>query len=326
MRPALSVVRLAAATLASIGLVLAVSQSGAPIFVATCLAVGIAGALMMMPRWRRTALALPACLLAAAIAAQLDVAALPWVVATVAAIGAAPNTPSPSLGQRVSSAAVATVIAVGAMACASVFVELGSESLVAAVATSLCIVAIGVGQAVSHLDTSHNRVSYWRVHQALSVRRRPAVFRALQRAEQGWMCTRDVDVRSGLDEVSNWVFTLQVHQQAIDRDVAVLACATTQSTETPDGRDAFAAKQRAAASSLRARQEDHVRTLRVEAERTSALVEFALAWLDDAVASLTVAQRTAQVAAPIDMDRILARLRAHEREQDALRRTLVELA
>ena len=326
MSPSRSLVRLvgSAALAAVIGT--GMSLTGASIPVAASAAVCTGGTLLMLPRWRRAVLILPASAMAAIAAALVDLPLLPWVIAAIAMVGAAPDAPSATAGQRVSSAAVAAIIAVAAMFCAAVIVPLGPEPLAAGLLSALALLSVGIGQAISHLDTTHNRVPHWRVRHALTAPHRPPVFRALHRAAQGWTCTQDTDIRSGLDEVSTWVFTLQVHQQAITRDLSVLSSTAPASDTGPVGTDTFAAKQLAAASSLRARQQDHVRTLQVEAERTAALVDYALAWLDDAVASLTVAQRTAQVAPPIDMDRVLGRLRAHEREQDALRRTVVELA
>ncbi|MCB9682937.1 MAG: hypothetical protein H6733_15835 [Alphaproteobacteria bacterium] len=157
---------------------------------------------------------------------------------------------------------------------------------------------------------------------------RPVARRALTLLRESAPMAPDVTTRRGLHEVTRWILALQQTDVALQAELDRLdptALGQRLARPDPQSDDAFTRDRARAARSHVQRMAQHHDALCAELGRTRALVDHALAWLDDARTSLALARLRPGLAAPTDVDGVLLRLRAHAVEADAARRTAREL-
>ncbi len=164
---------------------------------------------------------------------------------------------------------------------------------------------------------------------ALTEPYREPVFKAKQLLGAARSQAPDAWTRRGLAEVATWVFRLQTTLQTLDRELGqvnadevnkrIAAC------ETDDELDAFTRERKQATVVHLRRLLDHGNTLRVERGRTTALVEYATAFLEEARAGLAIAHPLPGEATPERLPEVLGRLREHASAADARRKTAREL-
>ncbi len=167
------------------------------------------------------------------------------------------------------------------------------------------------------------------VERALKAPYRPPVYRAVDLFGAARRQTHGADTRQGLAEVVTWVFRLQMALQTLDteldsideRDIADrIARAMADDAEDP-----FTRERRLATAEHLKRLLEHRDAIRVERGRTEALVDYALAFLEEARAGLAVARELPGEAIPDRLPEVLGRLRTQARDGDARRRTAREL-
>lgn len=168
------------------------------------------------------------------------------------------------------------------------------------------------------------------VQKALKVLYRPPVFRALDLYHGSQSVAPDRDTRRGMAEVATWVFRLQITLQTLDSELAQIDpeqvnARIAQCRDLPADADEFTRERRAATATHLERLLDHRALIGVERNRTEALVDYALAFLEEARAGLAVARELPGEAVPDRLPEVLHRLRDHAREGDARRRTAREV-
>jgi hypothetical protein len=176
----------------------------------------------------------------------------------------------------------------------------------------------------SHLPTLRE------VQAALRVTYRPPVLRALELYRHAQGNVPDRETRRGLAEVTTWVFRLQQTLQTLDGELAridpdhvrarIRAC-----HDLPDDVDEFTRERRHATALHLERLLEHRRVIAVERDRTDALVDYALAFLEEARAGMAVAMQLPGEATPERLGEVLGRLRQHAQEGDTRRRTAREM-
>jgi len=160
---------------------------------------------------------------------------------------------------------------------------------------------------------------------------RPPVFKAVDLYRRS-VRTRipDTDQRRGLAEVATWVYHLQVSLQTLDRELDAIDVDSIEkridTAEATDSDDEFTRERRLAAAAHLRRLLENRDTIRIERDRTEALVEYALAFLEEARAGLIVARQLPGEAVPDRLGEVLDRLRSQARAGDARRRTAREMA
>ena len=141
----------------------------------------------------------------------------------------------------------------------------------------------------------------------------------------------DRDTRDGLGEVAAWVYRLSWSLQAIDRDRegiagddldARLGAAREAVLQTTD--DTVRERRDATVRHLELLAR-HRESLGLERERTAALMDYALAFLEQARAGLALSRLQPGENTPERLTDVLGRLRAHTVEGDARRRTARQL-
>lgn len=168
------------------------------------------------------------------------------------------------------------------------------------------------------------------VQKALKVGYRPPVFRALDLYGGSEQQAPDRDTRKGLAEVTTWVLRLQATLQTLDAELAQIDPEQVRGRIAhcrdlaPDA-DEFTRERRAATATHLERLLEHRQLIEVERRRTEALVEYALAFLEEARAGLAVAQQLPGETVPDRLPEVLHRLRDHARDGDVRRRTAREL-
>lgn len=179
------------------------------------------------------------------------------------------------------------------------------------------------------------------VQKALKVSYRPPAFRAIDLYTNAESQAPDSDTRRGMAEVTTWVFRLQVTLQTLDNELGLIdpeqvrqriaQCkdAANSLTASPSGNavaaDEFTRDRRAATAAHLERLLEHRQLIEVERGRTEALVDYALAFLEEARAGLAVAQQLPGETVPDRLPEVLHRLRAHATDGDVRRRTAREL-
>ncbi len=159
---------------------------------------------------------------------------------------------------------------------------------------------------------------------------RPPVFRALDLYQAAQAQAPDSETRRGMAEVATWVYRLQVTLQTLDSELSIIDPDQVQHriAQCMDGHpddDEFTRDRKAATAKHLVRLLDHRALIQTERRRTDALVDYALAFLEEARAGLAVAQRLPGEASPDRLPEVLHRLRDHAREGDTRRRTAREL-
>jgi hypothetical protein len=142
----------------------------------------------------------------------------------------------------------------------------------------------------------------------------------------------DDETRDGLGEVAAWVYRLQWTLQRLDQElesdgltrlverIAVLAEEADRTT------DAFTRDRKLATLRHLERLHAHAGALAEERSRTEALSQYAGAYLEEARAGLALAHLTPGDHTPDGLNDVLSRLRTHEEEAAAHRRTAREVS
>ncbi len=169
------------------------------------------------------------------------------------------------------------------------------------------------------------------VQRALKVRYRPPVFRALDLYKNSLAQAPDGETWRGLAEVATWVLRLQLTRQALDAELAEIDPESVRGRiakleEHPAELDDFTRERRQATATHLERLLEHRDVIKTESQRTEALVDYALAFLEEARAGLAIARRLPGEALPDRLPEVLQRLRSHTQAGDARRRTARELS
>jgi hypothetical protein len=171
--------------------------------------------------------------------------------------------------------------------------------------------------------------SYARINRTLRPPYRPPVARALELFGRARPHAPDRTTRKGMAEVVTWVYRLQLTLQSHDDAVGTIDPIEVQeridACLVGDSGDAFTRERRQATAAHLHRLLDHRTALLRERGRTEALVDYALAFLEEASAGLAVARELPGEAKPDRLPEVLHRLRDHADAGDARRETRREL-
>lgn len=203
-----------------------------------------------------------------------------------------------------------------------------SASLTAVIVT--LIGSQGLLPVALRFDTAPQLPTVREIHKALRIPYRPPVFRALDLYQSAQAQAPDRDTRRGMAEVATWVFRLQVALQTLDTELAHIDPEQVRARIEANrnlgaGVDEFTRERRAATAQHLERLLEHRAAIEIEKSRTDALVDYALAFLEEARAGLAVARELPGEASPERLPEVLHRLRTSAQEGDARRRTAREL-
>lgn len=160
---------------------------------------------------------------------------------------------------------------------------------------------------------------------------RPPALRALDLYRNAEKNAPDRDARRGLAEVATWVHRLQVTLQTLDAELSQIdpvqvAERIASYRSLPPETDAFTKERRVATVEHLERLLSHRALIETERRRNEAMVDYALAFLEEARAGLAVAQQLPGEAIPDRLPEVLGRLRSHASEGDNRRKTARELS
>jgi hypothetical protein len=132
-------------------------------------------------------------------------------------------------------------------------------------------------------------------------------------------------------EVATWVFRLQQTLQTLDHelesiDVVEIRQRIAACEDLNETADAFTRERKKATAVHLNRLLDHRKAIEIERGRTEAMVDYALAYLEEARAGLAVARELPGEAVPDRLSEVLDRLRSQAKEGDARRRTAREMS
>lgn len=172
--------------------------------------------------------------------------------------------------------------------------------------------------------------SHRHVRNALKVAYRPPVFKAFGLYVGSANSAPDTDTRRGMSEVALWVFRLQVTLQTLDGELDAIDPDTIgkriAQAEAPDAaNDSFTRERRQATADHLRRLLQHRDAIAIERQRTEALVDYALAFLEEVRAGLAVARALPGEHIPERLGEVLGRLREHANDGDARRRAAREV-
>ncbi len=206
-------------------------------------------------------------------------------------------------------------VAVGAMLTAGIVGLVGSQGLL---------------PVAWRIDQSPQLPSLRQIQRALKVAYRPPVFRALGLFRSCQATAKDPESRRGMAEVSTWVFRLQVTLQTLDGELVQIdpeqvAERIASCHDVSDEVDSFTRERRQATAQHLERLLEHRSAIQIERHRTEALVDYAVAFLEEARAGLAVARELPGETIPDRLPEVLGRLRSQAQEGDARRRTAREL-
>lgn len=142
----------------------------------------------------------------------------------------------------------------------------------------------------------------------------------------------DDETRDGLGEVAAWVYRLQWTLQRLDRELESDALGklveriATLAEEADTTADDFTRDRKLATLRHLERLRTHAEALAAERSRTEALSQYAGAYLEEARAGLALAHLSPGDHTPDGLSDVLSRLRTHEEEAAAHRRTAREVA
>ena len=192
------------------------------------------------------------------------------------------------------------------------------------------VAAQGLVPVALRFDHGPQIPSLREVQSALRVTYRPPVLRALELHRHAGKHLPDRETRRGLAEVTNWVFQLQQTLQTLDSELAQIDPEHVEARiracrELPEDIDDFTRERRHATAAHLERLLEHRKAIAIERDRTDALVDYALAFLEEARAGMAVAQRLPGEATPERLPEVLHRLRHHAQEGDTRRRTAREV-
>jgi hypothetical protein len=158
---------------------------------------------------------------------------------------------------------------------------------------------------------------------------RPPVFQAIDLYNIAIRNAPDSETRRGMAEVTTWVFRLQCTLQTLDSELQAIDPAKIAeriaACEAESGDDEFTKDRRNATATHLRRLLDHRAAIATERRRSEALVEYALAFLEEARAGLAVARELPGEATPDRLPEVLDRLRTHAASGDARRKTAREM-
>jgi hypothetical protein len=188
----------------------------------------------------------------------------------------------------------------------------------------------GLLPAAIRFDAGPELPSASQIKANLRLRYRPPVLKALELHKAARGHAPDAETRRGLAEVATWVYRLQLTRQTLDGEAdAIDPMAIRERIDSyenlgPDA-DAFTRDRRLATAQHLGRLLEHRAAIDVELGRTEALVDYALAFLEEARAGLAVARQLPGDSMPERLDEVLGRLREHADEGDARRQSAREL-
>lgn len=167
------------------------------------------------------------------------------------------------------------------------------------------------------------------VQRELTAPYRVPAFKAIDLYNSAVQVAPDRVSRRGMAEIATWVFRLQKTLQTLDAELAGIDPAAIDeriaAAESHDDADEFTRERRVATAAHLRRLLEHRKLIAVERQRTEALVEYALAFLEEARAGLAVARELPGEATPDRLPEVLDRLRGHAVAGDARRRTAREM-
>lgn len=169
-----------------------------------------------------------------------------------------------------------------------------------------------------------------RIQATLAAPYRPACMRAWQ-LDQGFdEQAPDSSTRAGLAEVGAWVYRLALTLQTLDADLARIDPMSVRTRldglrEGPPDEDAFIRERRLGTISHLSRLLDHRGAIALERARTESLQEYALAYLEEARAGLSLARVLPGERTPEALGTVLDKLRSHAAEGGARRQTAREI-
>ena len=167
------------------------------------------------------------------------------------------------------------------------------------------------------------------VRRALEPTFRPEVFQAFDLYRGSSKAAPDAPTRRGLCEVATWVFRLQKARQTLERELGQInperIQARISATEDEATTDPFTQERLQATAGHLRRLLDHRKVIELEWKRNHALVDYAVAFLEEARAGLAIAREMPGEAIPDRLPEVLERLRSHAVTGDARRRTAREM-
>lgn len=272
--------------------------------------VTLTGLLFTMAEW-------PAVLGAGAAAGALAAMLVPWRTDWLDSVNAA-------LGTLTGSS-------IGLFAGTSLIPEtlpLGLAPVLTAAMVGL-VGSAGLIPVAIRFDNHPNLPTRREVERVLKVAYRPPVYRALDLFAAARRQTKDAESRRGLAEVATWVFKLQITLQTLDRELEAIdprdiEDRISKALDT-DHADEFTRERKLQTAEHLKRLLEHRGQIDVERGRTEALVEYALAFLEEARAGLAVARELPGEASPDRLPEVLNRLRSQARDGSARRQTAREL-
>ena len=169
-----------------------------------------------------------------------------------------------------------------------------------------------------------------RIQITLAAPYRPAAMHAWQLDQSFDGQTPDRATRAGLSEVAAWVYRLALTLQALDTDlvriepIGVGARLFALREEVPN-EDSFIRERRLGTAGHLERLLEHRAAMALERARTQSLQDYALAYLEEARAGLSLARVLPGDRTPEALGVVLDKLRTHAAENGARRQTAREL-
>ncbi|MCA9567098.1 MAG: hypothetical protein KC656_04610 [Myxococcales bacterium] len=188
----------------------------------------------------------------------------------------------------------------------------------------------GLLPAAIRYDAGPDLPSASQIKSTLQLRYRPPVLKALALHDAAQKHAPDRDTRRGLAEVATWVYRLQLTRQTLDTEaeaidpIAIRERIDAYENLGPEA-DEFTRDRRLATAQHLSRLLEHRKAIDVEIGRNEALVDYALAFLEQARAGLAVARQLPGDAMPDRLDEVLTRLRAHAEEGEVRRQSAREV-
>lgn len=189
----------------------------------------------------------------------------------------------------------------------------------------------GLLPAAIRFDAGPDLPSARQIKAELKLRYRPPVFKAIELYEAARGHAPDRDTRRGLAEVVTWIYRLQLTRQTLDGEAEAIDPSSIlprieQYTNLGPEVDAFTRERRQATADHLLRLLEHRAVIDVEVGRTEAVVDYALAFLEESRAGLAVARELPGETVPERLDEVLRRLRSHAAEGDARRQSAREVS
>jgi hypothetical protein len=206
--------------------------------------------------------------------------------------------------------------------------------LIAAIATA-AFYSFGVSQTIWLDGVIWRRLdsipSKRKIRNTLALRYREPCFKAWHIDQVVRTLAPDRETREGLMEVGAWVYRLSWALQSLDKELGLAdevdlgqRIAHLEQKIATDT-DAFVRERHKAAVEHLNQTKEHRHALSVERDRTSALLDYALAFLEEARAGLAVARIQPGHEIPERLHDVLGRLRSYAHERNVERTTAAEV-